>query len=332
MSQDNQSRNLESFFATLPGVSQSTCHRVAAQLLSPHGEQPVKIEPAPLQGSRSYTCVAAVPCGTSSLTIIQFRREESNLESLKEAHAIHGNIVPPVTFHGVHDRLFVYMSPFAQGEPYINILMSPEGEPALSHRIRTARDFASVFVRFSKDSRPSANTQSILSNLEIDSLSCQTATKQLITRCVAMLQGNIGLIHALPCILAHSDLVPENLLVEPTTGNITAVIDWSGATVERVGHNLHFAEHLFGCMTLDSGWMDYSDRKAVEEVFRSRLREVLLEQGVDDPEKLLYSMELSKAVGILQYYIPRMKRNSDSVWEEYLVTFLRQLTWEQFVG
>jgi hypothetical protein len=225
------------------------------------------------------------------------------------------------------------MSPFAQGEPYINILMSPEGEPELCHRIRTATDFASVFVRLSRDARRPANTQSVLSNLEIDSLSChQTATKQLITRCVTAIQRNISLVDALPIILAHSDLVPENLLVEPTTGNITAVIDWNGATFERVGYNLHFAEHLFGCMTLDSGWMDYSDRKAVEEVFRSRLRVLLLEQGVDDPEKLLYSMELSKAVGILQYYIPRMKKNNDSVWEGYLVTFLKQTAWEQAVG
>jgi hypothetical protein len=146
-----------------------------------------------------------------------------------------------------------------------------------------------------------------------------------------MIQRNISLIDALPIVLAHPDLSPFNYLIESNTGHITAVIDWNGATYERVGFNLHFANHLFGCMTLDSGWMDYSDRKAVEDVFRSRLRELLSEQGVDDSEVLLYSIELSKAVGILHYYVPRMKSNNDGLFEAYLVTFLEQITWDQVV-
>jgi len=89
MSQEYQQRLLESFFSAIPGVSQSTCQQVAAQLLSPQGGEPVKIEPAPLQGSISYTCMADVPCGGSSQTIIQFRREELNLESMRKAHATH---------------------------------------------------------------------------------------------------------------------------------------------------------------------------------------------------------------------------------------------------
>src|SRR4051794_24103811 len=48
MSQEYQQKLLESLFAALPGISQSTCHRLAAQLLSPPGGKPVKIEPAPL--------------------------------------------------------------------------------------------------------------------------------------------------------------------------------------------------------------------------------------------------------------------------------------------
>jgi hypothetical protein len=329
MSQEYQRRLLESFFAALPGISQSTCHRLAAHLLSPREPERVNIEPAPLQGSFSYTCVAEVPCGESSRTIIQFRKEELNLESTRQAHAIHGSIVPPVTFKGLHDRLFVYVSPFAQGEPYINILMSPEGEPAISHRLRTITDLASMFVRLSGEDVPRPlDTNSILSNLGVDSLSCEAATKQLVDRCITIIQHNVGLIDSLPIILAHSDLSPFNFLIEPTTGHVTAVLDWNGATFERVGYNLHFAQHLFGCMTLE-GWMDYSDRKVVEEVFHSRLRELLSSQGVDCSEKFLYSMELSKAVGILHYYVPRMMNDSDCMWEGYLVSFLKQMTWEQ---
>ena len=329
MSQEYQQRLLESFFSALPGVSQSTCHQVAAQLLHPPVGESVKIEPTRLQGSISYTCVADVPCGGSSRTIIQFRREKLSLETTRKAHATHGNIVPPVTFHGCYDRLFVYVSPFAQGEPYINTLMSPEGEPPLSHRLRTAADLALIFVQFCSEDVPRPlETQSILSDLGIDSLTCEAATRQLIGRSIAIVQHNTHLIDSLPIVLAHSDLSPFNFLVEQTTGHVTAVLDWGGATFERVGYNLHFAEHLFGCMTLE-GWMDYSDRKAVEERFHSCLRERLSGQGVDDQEKLLSSVELSKAVGILHYYVPRMKDDSNGMWEGYLVSFLKQMTWEQ---
>jgi hypothetical protein len=168
MSRDYQQQHLESFFSTLPGVSRSTCQSIAAKLFSLQGHQPVKIESAPSQGSFSYTCVADVPYGASSRTIIQFRREELDLQS---THAIHGSIVPLVTFHGVFDRLLVYMSPLAQGERYINTLMSPEGEPAIYHRIQTATDLAPLFVRLSTNNVPRpSDTQSILSNLEFDLL------------------------------------------------------------------------------------------------------------------------------------------------------------------
>ncbi len=54
-------------------------------------------------------------------------------------------------------------------------------------------------------------------------------------------------------------------------------------------------------MTLER-WVDYSDRKIVQEAFDSKLREVLYIQGVDDSEKFLFAIELSKAVGVLEYY------------------------------
>lgn len=110
--------------------------------------------------------------------------------------------------------------------------MSPEGEPPLSHRLRMAADLASIFVRLSgEDVPPPPRTQSILSNLGIDSLVCEAATKQLIDRCIAIIQRNIGLVDSLPIVLAHSDLSPFNFLVEPTIGHVTAVLDWDGATL-----------------------------------------------------------------------------------------------------
>lgn len=70
-------------------------------------------------------------------------------------------------------------------------------------------------------------------------------------------------------------------------------------------------------MTLE-GWVDYSDREAVEGCFRSQICGLLSAQGVDDSEKVVFSVELSNAVGLLQYYVQRMKNGSNGLWEGYL--------------
>jgi hypothetical protein len=147
------------------------------------------------------------------------------LESTREAHAIHGDIVPPVTFQGLHHQLFVYTPPFAEGELYVVTLMSSDPEPLVSQRLQTAVCLAPIFGRLSAPDSPSPrNTLSILSDLELDSLVCEPATKQLIHRCVANVTRNIGLVDSLPIVLAHSDLSPFNILIDPVTGQVTAVL------------------------------------------------------------------------------------------------------------
>jgi hypothetical protein len=86
-------------------------------------------------------------------------------------------------------------------------------------------------------------------------------------------------------------------------------------------------------MTLN-GWMDYSDRKVVEDRFKSELCVILIAQGWNDTQDLMFSLELSKAVGLLHYYVLRIQDDSrDRIqkanWEGYLVTFLQQMSWEQ---
>jgi hypothetical protein len=141
----------------------------------------ISVLPLPTQQQLRTPPRTRTPSPASSQMIIQFRREELSLESTREAHATHGSVV---TFH---DRLFVYMSPFAHGEPYIITLMSPEGEPGMAHRLRTATDLASMFVRFSGQDVPRPlDTHSILSNLAVESLACKAATRQLTDRCIAI--------------------------------------------------------------------------------------------------------------------------------------------------
>jgi hypothetical protein len=264
---------------------------------------------------------------------MQFRHDEFDTSSNDKAHSLFGTIVPSVKYLGHHRGLHVYTSTYRSGCPYVRLLQAPEGEPPASHRIQTAIDISLVFVQglcFDDSQTNPPATDSTVSSLRtaIASLECDVKCKALLDRTLFAVQRNSSLIDSLPTVLAHKDLTPFNYLVEPSTGRITAVLDWDGATPKRVGHNLHFAVHLFGCMTME-GWEDYPERESIESKFRSSICERLSAQGIEDLSSFLFSMELSQALGLLEYYVPRMENDKTGLWEKFLVTFLLWLSWEK---
>ena len=199
-------------------------HDTAARLLRPTEESALKVNPAPMQGSSmSYTCIVNIHYGQSNRATVQFRRAKLNLAATNEAHAIHGPIVPPIIFYNIHHQLFVYVSPFAEGQPFINILMSSEGDPPLSQLLQTATHLASMFVgriRTEKDILMPANTLSIMSDLEqkVRTLICESGTRQLISRAIDLIKSNAELVDSLRLALAHPDLTPFNYLVDTNGG------------------------------------------------------------------------------------------------------------------
>ena len=77
------------------------------------------------------------------------------------------------------------------------------------------------------------------------------------------------------------------------------------------------------------GWDDYPERESIESKFRSLICECLLAQGIEDLSSFLFSIELSQALGLLEYYVPRMENDKAGLWEKLLVTLLQQLSWEK---
>jgi hypothetical protein len=53
-------------------------------------------------------------------------------------------------------------------------------------------------------------------------------------------------------------------------------------------------------MTME-GWEDYPERESIESKFRSSICERLSAQGIEDLSLFLFSMELSQALGLLEY-------------------------------
>ncbi len=61
-----------------------------------------------------------------------------------------------------------------------------------------------------------------------------------------------------------------NILVSPSTGRITGIIDWAEATVSPFGLALYGLENLLGCMG-PGGWSYFESRDEFEQRFRKML-------------------------------------------------------------
>ncbi|KAL7272311.1 hypothetical protein RUND412_004892 [Rhizina undulata] len=199
--------------------------------------------------------------------------------------------------------LFVYTSPLAEGTSYIEVIIAFKEDLPLEHRLTTVDDLARVMVNGAKPPTDSISTHPPISYL-----------------------SDILDLSKLPFVLTHMDLSPFNYLVDPPTGKITAVLGWDGASYLPLGRNFHFVEHVFGYMTTQ-GWENYEGHKKLEDHFNARVRELLEAQGFE--EDVLRAVECSKALGILEYFVPKFREWKDDRPERYLRGYLRNLSWEE---
>lgn len=66
--------------------------------------------------------------------------------------------------------------------------------------------------------------------------------------------------------LNHGDLCGMNILVDPSTGHITGVIDWAEATISPFGVSLWGLENVLGS-TNQQGWRYHPHHSALRELF-----------------------------------------------------------------
>jgi len=69
-----------------------------------------------------------------------------------------------------------------------------------------------------------------------------------------------------PFILTHGDLCEMNLLINPTAGHITGIVDWAEARVLPFGFSLWALENILGYMD-SKGWHYYDNRRELEHLF-----------------------------------------------------------------
>jgi len=310
--------------------SQLSCHKLVldhvAPVLLPNPTGKVDVQPSPFQGSMSYTIIL-YSANDGQRIIVQFRVEKQELFGVIEANRIHGSLVPLVTYQGMFGGLYVYTSPFAEGTPYIHILMSsPDFQMPISQKMATIIDLADIITRKVVANDIASDLSSALDHIQstVNTYTFRnTGLRSKICTCIDQVMLQLRDIASLPIALTHQDLAPFNYLIDNSTGRIQAVLDWDGAAYLPVGSNFHFVESLFGFMT-PSGWEDTEDRQELEAAFYARALTAPSGQGFE--EVTMEQLELQKAIGILQYFVERLLKLKDGRTEQYLDGYISRLT------
>ncbi|KAL8370291.1 hypothetical protein RB595_000599 [Gaeumannomyces hyphopodioides] len=234
---------------------------------------PGEVQPVDIQGVTSYTVIA----GPSGGRILQFREQHAllDMKTMTLAKEVHGDFVPSCSELGwVGDlkgsRLMVYEMDKLPGETYIIAQSSPTAREARLNTVQSLSKF-----KYLADTLPERFLPSVAD--------AQAALPVL-------LDGRY------PVVLTHSDLNGTNILVSPSSGEITGVVDWPGNSALPFGFSLYALENVLGSMNYD-GWTWHDD--AVE------MRQVIWDSLVEEAGLLAAQCHLAKQTakaGVLVRY------------------------------
>ena len=85
-----------------------------------------------------------------------------------------------------------------------------------------------------------------------------------------------------PLVLSHDDLCEMNIFVNPNTGHITGIIDWSEARILPFGISLWGFENILGYMD-SQGWHYYNNHRKLENLFWQTFEEIV--GGVSEADR-----------------------------------------------
>ncbi|KAL3419345.1 hypothetical protein PVAG01_09567 [Phlyctema vagabunda] len=252
-----------------------------------------KIELTTCQGYCSMTL------SVGQNTIIQFRPACYRLELsiTRCAEQTYGPFVPSTrhieTLPG--SELLVYRMSRIPGISYKTFR---DNGASLEQRIRLCEGFAS-FLAKAWHTRNSDNVPygkigiSIVSRL-----------KCLIADLPARLQPNakrilreLHHIEGLPWVLSHGDIVASNIMVEPTSGELTGMVDWAEAEYLPFGVCIYGLEEILGQITPRG--FEYEDEAILREAFWGVLESKI--PALKD-RNLLRAVKLARDLGVLLWH------------------------------
>lgn len=287
---------INSFFSGAGASSSKTqCDQFAYQRHGGH------IQPVHIQGSTSYTVIA----GSSGNKIVQFREQSALVDTnmLALVKDIHGDVVPSCSELGTigdpkRSQLVIYDMDRLPGENFII------ARPSLTcgQNMTTVHSLAKFFAQSWQIGTPDDSSLVDKSAIEAE---CYSRFKYLADTIPERFQQAITEAQAaLPLLLdghyplvpTHGDLNEMNILVNPDSGEITGVVDWSDASIQPFGFTLYALENVLGSMG-SGGWRWLENANDLRNSFWTTFRE---QTGLSEDQTSL--IKIAGKAGILIRY------------------------------
>ncbi|KAF7542686.1 hypothetical protein G7Z17_g11367 [Cylindrodendrum hubeiense] len=110
--------------------------------------------------------------------------------------------------------------------------------------------------------------------------------------------SKISNIERLPWCLTHGDLVPANIMVDPSTGHLTGLIDWAEGEWLPFGVGLYGLEEVLGFGDAQTGFRFYEEHEQLRTVFWDKFIE-LTTTGEAESLTWIQDAGLAQKLGIL---------------------------------
>lgn len=106
-------------------------------------------------------------------------------------------------------------------------------------------------------------------------------------------------IEALPWVITHGDIVPSNLMLHPSTGRLSGLVDWAEAEYLPFGVCWYGLEEILGEVTPE-GFKYHHEADDMRRIFWRELMSKIPELAGSSP--LLDAVLLSRDLGVLLWY------------------------------
>ncbi|CZR54484.1 uncharacterized protein PAC_04368 [Phialocephala subalpina] len=168
-----------------------------------------------------------------------------------------------------------------------------------NHRVILCRDFAAFLARSWNESSSQSLPLSIVGKTIVPRLRALATDlpPRFQTTARKVLQ-NIHRIEALPWVLAHGDIVAGNVIVEPSSGRLTGLVDWAEAERLPFGVCLYGLEELLGEMT-PAGFQYREEADSLRTSFWTELKMLIPELRQDH---ILKAVKLARDLGVLLWH------------------------------
>ncbi|KAI9783100.1 MAG: hypothetical protein M1839_004269 [Geoglossum umbratile] len=272
----------------------------AAQQLFP-GET---ISPSPTQGYCSYTILAG------ETKVIQFRPEKFrlNLDITDAATLVFGELAPETRHRGRLRTcgLLIYVMDRVPGSSYRDVRITTPAivdERHWSRQLRLCEDFARFLALSWRERSKIPSSISLCGKVgpQIDSRVqqlCDGLPPRFRQR-AKHVQRHLPRLLSLPLVLNHGDIVDSNVMLNPSTGALTGLVDWTEAEMLPFGTCLYGLEELLGFMT-PTGWVYYQRSDELREAaYRKLLGEI---PELEQSTRLLEAVAVARDLGVLLWH------------------------------